>query len=1437
MFRSPISSRIKGLAALAAGLIFASGGLAQFTGPNFTWVSSTSGVWSNGANWNPVGPPPSNGGPVASGGTVLGFNSGTYTASNDIASMAVIGMYFNNNNAGGITLADGGGGAINLATQGFANNGQFAVMYQNGSGPVNITAPLVNNGPATVASSQDAYVFGNGAGSLTFGNVSGANGFYFVGQNSAGSTFFLNDGTNSFASGGGLTGGVQIASPFTTVQTTATSGTPFGLSGIQAFSGTFAVTPSGSGQDVALGLAGGATSTGKIINFSASGNLLLDKGTQNSLTFNVRAITFGESSNSEAVMGVIPGGGSANFGVANGSGLPVTEALVAFGAPTLVGGMIAPNQIIQTSKTDAHADFMTYGAAGTVTNSYSKFTGYTNYTGGTFGAGGANEVSNVTGATATAGSASIQALRVSDSTLTVSNGDTLTISGGLWNTSVAGGNRPQAPLILNNATIAGPGVFNAGANTLMLYGTGTSTISAQVTTQTVVTGVATGAPAMIKAGPGSVFFTNTSTTTPNSWGGTITIYQGSIGIIGPGGTNQSNVFGGARQFIIRGGAFEVKGGDYAPGAGTYNFGFAAAGGGLIVDDTSTFTLGAGIFNTSQFGSVGSNGPFYKGGTGTLVFSTANSWNGLTSVMVNQGTLQINGAQTANISTSAAAGNINIPVPAVINNGGTMAGTGSIPGILTVNPGGTISPGVTGFSAFGSGAVVFEPGGTYRMKYNPGTNAPVAGTDNDELTATSGGGNSGTLDLSNLSSTSKFNVNLVPALIATPPGGSVTYTVGGFSGITLPTGFSGTDVTSLFSFGGNFSGTPTATINGTNLQLSFVPIALTSFNWTGNVNGNWSVGNNWAGTAAPPNNSSNTILTFGATSNAAMNNDISGGMTLNGMSFAAGSPAYTLAGNALTFVNSSSNSGPSVSSSSSNPVALNVPVTLTNSLTVSGSGNVTLGGAVSGPGGLIMNGAGSVTLGANSNTFAGGINILNGTVNAVADGSLSTGPITSTALGTLNFTGTTSTARSFNLNGGTLSVSATKTLTLNGGTVSGGTFLDGAGTIATDPTNGAVFNGVASLPSVTIVSNSANDQFVHFNNSGNFSVAPGVNSAGTSSTVSLNGFTNQGLGSVTIGALAKKNLSNFQSYGTVSIAPAVITDTFTNTTLVKNVGTTAMGFNGGSRTFIGTPQTAVFPSGPNIGQPTFVAGIDLNGKNAIVTGGLFVNNGYVEDSTGGAATVVADFGSLVKGAGFFQNTVQTQNGGKFQAGNSPGSASFGSFVLGKGGVSDYVFAIDNATGAAGPIPDAAGHVSGWGLVKAINQGPNGATTGNFTWAANEKKPLTVSVETLVNPTTVGTDVPGQMANFDPNQAYSWSAVTWAGSYSGPTDASVLDATTTFDLSGFANPNSGRFGWALDLGGHNLSLTYSPSAVPEPGTLALGGLAALGFAARKLRRKKA
>jgi autotransporter-associated beta strand protein len=482
-------------------------------------------------------------------------------------------------------------------------------------------------------------------------------------------------------------------------------------------------------------------------------------------------------------------------------------------------------------------------------------------------------------------------------------------------------------------------------------------------------------------------------------------------------------------------------------------------------------------------------------------------------------------------------------------------------------------------------------------------------------------------------------------------------------------------------------------------------------------------------------------------------------------------------------------------------------------------------------GLTKVGPGALALANGTNSFTS-LTVNAGAVQTAADNTLGLGPVTVAAAGTLRYTGNTTSARTFNLNFGTLAAAAGTTVTLNGATVNGG-FVRGPG--AFNLTGGAALNGVTTQNNAVLNQTGA-AAYINVSNGGALTVA-----SPAATPAVFTGFANQGSGTITVNASSAVNAEDFQTYGTLTINPATLTQNFSQTTLMSNTGTTPLSFNGGSRTFLGMPATAVFPQDwPNVGQrgqPTFVAGIDLNGKNAIVAGGLFVNNGYVEDSSNGftgTATVVADFGSLVKGAGFFQNSVLTVNGGKFQAGNSPGKATFGNFVLGPGGVANYVFAIDDATGVAGPAPDTAGHVSGWGLVKSIGHLTGvESTTGDFVWTATPADRLTVSLQTLVNPTTVGIDLPGMMDHFDPMIAYSWPAVTWSGSYAGPADAATLDAATAFDTTGFANPMAGRFGWQLDAGGHSLSMTYSPTAVPEPGTIALVGLAALPLICRVYR----
>jgi autotransporter-associated beta strand protein len=854
-------------------------------------------------------------------------------------------------------------------------------------------------------------------------------------------------------------------------------------------------------------------------------------------------------------------------------------------------------------------------------------------------------------------------------------------------------------------------------------------------------------------------------------------------------------------------------------------------GAVALTGSRVLTVSGGALTVGgAIGDASSGFSLTKSGAGALSIGGANTYTGGT--IVNAGVVQVTG--------SLAAGAVMVNSPAVFGGTGTVNGTLAITSGATLEPGTSVGPFTDQATGGAAGTLsltaptTWAGGGSYIFKYST-TSGQLAGTNYSSVSSTS------TLDLSGASPSNKFTINIQPVGNPGTPSGSVTYTLGSFANGGSNNGilnFNSAD----FAFAGTFSGTPSVSVdaNSNNLLLTFTPLSSTNPTWTGATSGSWGVTGNW-NPAAIPTSGANTQITFGATPNPVMTNDISGGLTLNAMTFNSGSPVYSLSGNGLTFQTSNSGTGPTITQNSANGVTLSNAITLTNGLTVGGAGTLTVNGPIGGTGGVTMSGPGTLVLGNATNNYAGGTSVQNGTVQVAADGALGTGNVTGNATGTLAYTNTTTASRSFNMNGGTIAVASGKTVTLNGNSVVS-TYLDGSGTFATSAT-GAQFVNDNIQAGVTVTSNSSADQFFHVNSSGRVTVAAGVNSAGTGTTTTFNGLINQGSGMLSVGANAKNNLANFQSYGTVNLDPATITQTYTQSTKLTNVGTSQLYFNGGSRTFLGTPATAVFPNTwPDAslrGTPTFVAGIDLNGKNAVVAGGLLVNNGYVEDSSNGFAgtsTVVADFGSLVKGAGFFQNSVVTQNGGKFQAGNSPGSATFGKFVLGPGGVSNYVFAIDDATGSAGPTPDVAGHVSGWGLVKAIGQVIGaGTTSGDFTWTASPADKLTVSLQTLVNPTTVGTDVPGLMDHFDPTKAYAWPAAEWTGNYTGPTDAATLTASTAFNSADFQNPVAGKFGWDLDRSGHALLLTYTPTAVPEPGTLALGALAGLGFVTRTLSRK--
>ena len=529
----------------------------------------------------------------------------------------------------------------------------------------------------------------------------------------------------------------------------------------------------------------------------------------------------------------------------------------------------------------------------------------------------------------------------------------------------------------NNTAVVNVGNVTLGNGTI----TGNTNISFLTATNWLVTN---NQPSSIKGisigGSGALTFSGTANlvlASSNSYTGG-TIINGGATLINQGGnpyglgatSGPLNIAWGSLQNTspITVGNFSMGNGTVTPKAGTI---------------TATNFLATNSGSSILQNGLAGNASFTMNGKGNMELNGPNSYTGTT--VINSGTIAYTGT---NASTAV-----------TVNSGATLSGTGLV-GSVTVTNGATITPGLGGGTgSLSVSSMIWYGGGTNNWYLYDATRNATAGSAYSTIFG------SGSLDLSALSSSNKFTINL--ATIRSTNGGSgaainwnsntsTFWTLGTFSGGI--TGFSTNNFILNFA---NFN------LGGTNGTF-----ALTTINTGGSTNalalqyttayipnGQWS---NNSGNLSDILIYNTSTLEFmsnaGSAPGGVLTNNAPASMsnTLVGIQFDAGTGTFTLTGsNPITngvggIVNNSTN-GQTVALNltlgtsqnfSANSGNLNVSSNVTiggNTLTLNGGNNITLGGGISGTGAVIAGGTGTVTLSA-SNSYQGGTLITGGQVN-------------------------------------------------------------------------------------------------------------------------------------------------------------------------------------------------------------------------------------------------------------------------------------------------------------------------------------------------------------------------------------------------------------------------------------------------------------------------
>ena len=449
----------------------------------------------------------------------------------------------------------------------------------------------------------------------------------------------------------------------------------------------------------------------------------------------------------------------------------------------------------------------------------------------------------------------------------------------------------------------------------------------------------------------------------------------------------------------------------------------------------TFTVNAGNTNTISgvIADGATPGDVVKNGGGTLILTAANTYTGATTIAA--GTLLVNGTQTGTGATT-------------VGSGATLGGSGTLGGAVVVQSGGILSPGGTAFgNSVGTltmGSLTLNAGAV--LNYELGQAGTAGGAYNDLIVVNGNLTLGGTLNVSQ-SAGGTFGAGLYRLINYT---GTLTN-----NGLALGTGLSSAtnniqtalagQVNLVNSSGGqsltwwNGGGTPNSgTIVGGSGVWSLAPGSTAWSNANGSLSG-------------PGTSSASPYPIFAGTAGVVTVDDSAGQVTASGMQFAVS--GYSVIGGAIA-------------------LAAGADSFRVGDGTATGAGyTATIAASMTGTGQVYKDDLGTLIL-TGTNTYSGGTQIVNGTLQVSSDANLgAAGGALTIAGGTLATTASFSSARNVTLGGnnGTINVAAGTTLGLSGvlSGAGGGVIVGGLGTLQlsnvntyTGPTN--ILSGTLAL---------------------------------------------------------------------------------------------------------------------------------------------------------------------------------------------------------------------------------------------------------------------------------------------------------------------------------------------------------------------------------------